>query len=287
MNDDVKRIKNIIIAGLLVFTGLPFVLGTFQVVSPGERGVFVLMGKVGANALDEGLHFKVPFISSIKILSVRIQKTQTLSEAATKDMQKVSATLALNWSLDSSKVVELYRTVGHIEDIQQRIIDPAVSEVLKASTAKMTAEEVLTRRLELKENIDKLLMERLLTFGIFVKAISLVDLNFTNEFNHAVEQKQIAEQQAKQAEYTAQKATADAKSTVNAAKGQAEATLLQARAQAEAQRLLRETITDKLLQLKAIEKWSGEVPSVMGGGSNLLFNIPTKSQKTTSTTTEE
>lgn len=277
MKEEVKNVRNAIIVGLLLFVGLPVLLGSFKIVSPGERGVYVFLGKVSPVILDEGFHFKVPFLSSIKTLSVKIQKTDSIGEAATKDLQKVSAEVALNWTLDTTKVVEIYRTIGQrVEEVKERVIDPAVQEVLKASTAKMTAEEVLTKRLDLKDNIDKLLIERLTSYGIFVKSISIVNLNFTTEFNHAVEQKQIAEQQAQQAEYVAQKATADAKATVNAAKGDAEATLTRAKAQAASQQLLRETITDKLLQLKAIEKWDGSVPQVMGSGSNLLFNIPTK-----------
>jgi len=276
MNNDIKSIRNAILVALGVFVGLPLVFGSFKIVSPGERGVYVFLGKVSQDIREEGFHLKVPFLSSIKTLSVQIQKTDSTGEAATRDLQKVTADVALNWTLDPAKVVEIYRTIGRTEDVKDRVIDPAVSEVLKASTAKMTAEEVLTKRLELKDNIDKLLIERLGNYGIFVKSISIVNLNFTAEFNHAVEQKQIADQQAQQAEYTAQKATADAKAKVNEAKGDAEATLTKAKAQAESQKLLRETVTDKVLMLKAIEKWDGTVPQVMGSGSNLLFNIPTK-----------
>ncbi len=160
-----------------------------------------------------------------------------------------------------------------------RILTPAVSEVFKAVTARKTAEEIITKRSDLAEETQVMLKERLSKYGVVLDDIAIVDLDFTAEFARAVESKQIAEQQAKQAEYVANKATADAKATVNTAKGQAEAALTNARAQAEAQRLLKQSITPELLQLKAIEKWDGSMPQVIGTGGNLLFNIPTTQKK--------
>lgn len=213
--------------------GVFTLLGSYGTVGPGERGVRITMGAVGAEVLGEGPHFKLPYFSSIQTMSIRVHKSEDTSEAATKDLQRVGAKVAFNWTVNPESVGKMLREVGTAESIENNIIAPAVSEVLKAATAKLTAEEVLTKRMELKATIDEMLIKRLSSYGLIVKDISLVDLSFTKEFNHAVEQKQVAEQEAKQAEYVALKATQDAIAAVNTAKGQAEAVLVNARAQAE------------------------------------------------------
>lgn len=254
--------------------GLALFFGSFSTVGPGQRGVLVTLGKPADTVLTEGPHFKFPFISEIRRISVQIQKSEDTSEAATKDLQRVTATVALNWAIDSATVGKMLREFGDEKTIENRIIGPAVSEVLKAATAKMTAEEVLTRRMELKNNIDDMLLKRLSAYGLIVKDISLTDLDFTKEFNHAVEQKQIAEQEAKQAEYVALKATQDAKAAVEKAKGEAQSNLTVARAQAEGQKLLKQTLTRDVLQLEYLKKWDGVLPTVMSGnGGGIIMNL--------------
>lgn len=265
------------VGGLL---GLSLVLSSFSVVGPGERGIVVTLGKTGETVLNEGPHIKLPLLSYIKTMSIRVHKSEDESEAATKDMQRVSAKVALNWTINPDSVGKMLREVGDETSIDVNIIAPAVSEVLKASTAKMTAEEVLTKRIELKNNIDEMLVKRLTGYGLIVRDISLVDLNFTKAFNDSVEAKQISEQQAKQAEYIAQKATQDAKAAVNKAKGEAEAYLANARAQSQGQELLRKTINKDILQLEYLKKWDGVLPTVFSGASNgIMLNLPNKESK--------
>jgi regulator of protease activity HflC (stomatin/prohibitin superfamily) len=291
-----KKVKRtLMIAGGLL-TAFILVNASYSTVGPGQRGIMVTMGKTGTEVLGEGPHMKVPFFSEVRTMSIRVKKSQDTTEAATKDMQKVQAVVALNWTINPDSVGKMLREVGDESAIDNNIIAPAVSEVLKAATAKMTAEEVLSKRIELKENIDKALIARLTAYGLIIKDISLVDLDFTREFNHAVEQKQIAEQEAKQAEYVALKATQDAKARVNAAKGQAEANvalakadaesnLLKARAQSEAQKMLQASTTKEVLQLKYYERWNGVLPQVMtGNGGGIMMQIPANAQSSQPTT---
>lgn len=260
--------------------GLVILFGSFSIVGPGERGVMVTLGKTGESVLGEGPHFKFPLISSIRTMSIRVQKSEDQSEAATKDLQRVSAKVALNWTINPESVGKMLREVGTEESIQANIIAPAVSEVLKAATAKMTAEEVLTKRMELKHTIDELLIKRLSSYGLIIKDISLVDLDFTKEFNHAVEAKQIAEQQAKQAEYVAQKATQDANAAYETSKGQSRSMREMADAQAYTQTKLKQSLTKDLLQLEYLKKWDGKLPQVMSGnGSGMILNLPTNSKE--------
>jgi regulator of protease activity HflC (stomatin/prohibitin superfamily) len=237
-------------------------------VNPGERGVVINLGKVQNNILDEGTHLVIPFVTSVKKIIVRIQKTDIEASAGTKDLQSVNTNLSLNWYVEPTKVNKVYQQIGDEQEVVTRIITPALNEVLKAATPKKTAEEILIQRAELKEEIDRDIKKRLAVYGIQVTEVALVNVGFSPEFAKAIEAKQIAEQQAKQAEYEALKATKQAQAEVNRAKGQA-----------EAQRLMRQTLTPELLQKQAIEKWNGQFPQVMGGNSALpLINIsPPKS----------
>lgn len=274
--EDAKKkqiIKYAKIGGAALFA-IIVLFSSYDTVGPGERGVRITMGATGQEVLGEGPHFKLPFVSSIKTMSIRVKKSEDTTEAATKDMQKVIAKIAINWTINPDSVGNMLREVGSEESIEVNVIAPAVAEVLKASTSKMTAEEVLTKRMELKHSIDEALISRLKQYGLIVKDISLVDLDFTKEFNHAVEQKQIAEQEAKQASYVAEKATQDAVAAVNAAKGEADSLLLNATAQAKAQNLLRMSLTKDVLALEYLKKWDGKLPTVLtGSGGGIMLNM--------------
>lgn len=251
------------IVGGIVLVIASLILKPFAIVGAGERGVLMRFGKVQDAILDEGIHPILPIVTSVKTLSVRVQKTDLKADAASKDLQKVSTDLAVNWNIDPAKANQVFQQLGDEEQIVTSILSPAISEVLKAATSKKTAEEIITKRTELKTEIDNSLKKRLEPYGVIVRDVSLVNFGFSPEFSKAIEAKQIAEQEAKQAEFTVKKATQDAQAEINRAKGQA-----------EAQRLQRLTLTPELLQQQAIQKWNGQFPTVMGGGGSLpLINI--------------
>ena len=253
--------------GLLLFVIL--FLRPFVIINAGERGVVMRFGQVQQEVLNEGIHFVVPIVTAVKNMSVRVQRSDVNAQAASKDLQDVTTEVALNWHIDPAQVNIVYQRVGDESQILERIINPAVSEVLKAATAKKNVEEILIKRTELKQEIDQALKMRLSGYGLAVDDVSLVNFGFSPEFNKSIEAKQIAEQQAKQAEFVALKATKDAEAEVNRAKGQA-----------EAQRLQRLTLTPDLLQKQAIEKWDGKFPTYMGGNSPLPFiNVTPGSSK--------
>jgi regulator of protease activity HflC (stomatin/prohibitin superfamily) len=259
---DNLKVGSYVAGGIVLLVGA-LMFRPFAIVNAGERGVVMQFGKVQDNVLDEGIHPIMPIVTSVKRLSVRVQQNSFNADAASKDLQKVSTQLAINWHIDAAQVNKVFQRIGDEQQIVQRIITPAVSEVLKAATAKKTAEEIITKRTSLKEEIDIALKARLAAYGVIVDDVSLVDFAFSPEFSKAIEAKQIAEQEAKQAEFIAVKASKEAVGEVNRAKGQA-----------EAQRLQRLTLTSELLQKQAIEKWDGRFPTVMGGSGTLpLINI--------------
>lgn len=246
---DPKWIRWAIIA-LVLFIGAN---SAFQVVGAGERGVvFSKFGGVSERTLDEGLRFKIPFVEDIILVDVRIQKSQTDAQAASKDLQIVSSTIAMNYHIDPDKANIVYQEIGLF--FKDRVIDPAVQESVKAVVALFTAEELITRRPEVRDQIEAVLTERLLIFNIMVDQFNIIDFAFSRGFNEAIEAKQTAEQ-------SALKAVRD----LDRIKIEAEQMITRAKAEAESQRLQRETISPIILELRAIEKWDGHFPQVVGG----------------------
>ncbi|MEG4301867.1 prohibitin family protein [Microcoleus sp. D3_18a_C4] len=246
------------LALLIVF--LAILSKFFVIVNAGERGVLMQFGKVQEQVLGEGIHVIVPTVYTVKKLSVRVQKQESSAEASSKDLQDVFTDVALNWHIIPEEANAIFQQIGDEKEVVARIIDPAVEEVLKAVMAKYTAEEIITKRGEVKAAVDDYLTLRLVTYHIAVDDISLVHVHFSERFSEAVEAKQIAEQEAKRGEFLALKAVKQAEAKVNLAKGEA-----------EVQRLLRDNLTPELLERQAIEKWDGKLPLIVGdGGKNLL-----------------
>ena len=226
---------------------------SFQVVGAGERGVvFSKFGGVQEGVRGEGLQFKVPFVQTIIPLDVRIHKSETDASASSKDLQTVHSRIALNYHIAPAEASQIYQEVGTL--YKERLIDPSVQEAVKAATAQFTAEELITRRAEVSVLIKEMLAERLVPRNILVDEFNIVDFNFSSVFNQAIEAKQTAEQDALKAQRDLERIKIEAEQTVAAA-----------RAEAESQRLQRETITDTILQLRAIEKWNGVLPQVTSG----------------------
>ncbi|TRU70438.1 MAG: prohibitin family protein [Microcystis viridis Mv_BB_P_19951000_S69] len=263
-----------LIGGLLATIVILAAFNAYVIITPGQAGVLSVLGKAKDGVLLEGLHFKPPFVSSVDIYDVTVQKFEVPAQSSTKDLQDISASFAINFRLDPTQVVAIRRTQGTLQNIVAKIIAPQTQESFKIAAAKRTVEEAITRRSELKEDFDNALSTRLEKYGILVLDTSVVDLNFSPEFARAVEDKQIAEQRAQRAVYITQEAEQQAQAEINRAKGKA-----------EAQRLLAETLKEQggglVLQKEAIEAWregGAQMPRVLvmdGAGKNsvpFLFN---------------
>jgi regulator of protease activity HflC (stomatin/prohibitin superfamily) len=260
-----------VIAAFLLIIGF----NSYTVINPGEAGVLSILGKPQENPLLEGIHFKPPIISKVDVYDVTVQKYEVPAQSATKDLQDLNASFAINFRLDPVKVVDIRRKQGTLSNVVAKIVSPQTQESFKVAAARKTAEEAITRRDELKEDFDIALNQRLEKYGIIVLDTSVVDLNFTKAFAQAVEDKQIAEQSAQRAVYIAREAEQKAQADINRAKGRA-----------EAQRLLAETLRAQggslVLQKEAIAAWrngGSQMPNVLVmGGENkssvpFLFNL--------------
>jgi prohibitin 1 len=250
-----KRNQTINSAGKLtaLLVLITIFLTPFVIVNAGERGVLMEFGKVQNQILGEGIHMIIPVVNTVKKLSIRIQKQEISAEASSKDLQDVFTDVALNWHIIPEEVNDIFQQIGDEQEIINRIINPAVEEILKAVMAKYTAEEIITKRGEVKTGLDNLLTTRLEDYHIVVDDISLVHVHFSERFREAVELKQIAEQEAKKAEFIAVKALREADAKVNLAQGEA-----------EVQKLLRDGLTSEILQRQAINKWNGKLPLIIG-----------------------
>ena len=246
----------------LVFLLIAIIFTPFVIVNAGERGVVMRFGKVQNTVFSEGILLIVPIIDTVQKLSVRVQNQEISAEASSKDLQNVFTDVALNWHINPEEANAIFQEIGDKTEVIQRIINPAVEEVLKAVMAKYTAEEIITKRGEVKAGVDKSLTERLATYHIKVDDISLVHVHFSERFSEAVETKQIAEQEAKRAGFITLKTLQEAEAKVNLARGEA-----------EAQRLLRESLTPELLEKQAIEKWNGKLPMIVGNDNPKLLDV--------------
>lgn len=274
MNSEISLSRLPLIGGLLAAILVFISLNSVVIINPGEAGVLSILGKAQDGPLLEGLHFKPPLISSVDVYDVTVQKFEVPAQSATKDLQNLSASFAINFRLDPEEVVEIRRNQGSLQNIVAKIIAPQTQESFKIAAARRTVEQAITQRNSLKEDFDTALNSRLEKYGILVLDTSVVDLTFSPEFSRAVEEKQIAEQRAQRAVYVAQEASQQAQAEINRAKGKA-----------EAQRLLAETLQAEggklVLQKEAIEAWregGAQMPKVLvmgeGGGSvPFLFNL--------------
>ena len=256
--------------GIAVALLFGLILNAFVIINPGQAGVLSVLGKAQDGALLEGFHFKPPFVANVDVYDVTVQKFEVPAQSSTKDLQDLSARFAINFRLDPVEVVEIRRTQGTLQNIVSKIIAPQTQESFKIAAARRTVEEAITKRTELKSDFDTALDARLEKYGIIVLDTSVVDLNFSDEYSKAVEEKQIAEQRAQRAIYVAQEAEQQAQADVNRAKGKA-----------EAQRLLAETLKaqggELELEKEAFEAWregGAQMPRVLVMGGDQKSSVP-------------
>jgi regulator of protease activity HflC (stomatin/prohibitin superfamily) len=251
---------------LLAVVVLLWLFNPFVVIGPGERGVVMNFGAVQKDILGEGLHMRVPLMQRVVIMDVKVQKGEGQGDAASKDLQQVTTNVAVNYHLDPTRVGETYQTVGNLDAVEVRIILPAVQESVKAATALYTAEELVSRRQEVRDKIRALLRERLIKNGVIVDEFSIVNFSFSAEFNNAIEAKTTAEQLKLKAMRDLERIRIEGEQKITGAK-----------AEAEALRLQKENVTENLIKLRqiemqqrAIEKWDGRLPQVTGGATPFI-----------------
>jgi regulator of protease activity HflC (stomatin/prohibitin superfamily) len=267
-NQNISEIKNMLkgrqLRTIIIVAVLLVVLFGFRPwvqIGAGERGVVQNFGAVQEVVLGEGLHFKIPVVQTVIIMDVKIQKVTTDAPSSSSDLQDVDLSVALNYHIIPEKANLVYQTIG--TQYKERIIDPTIQEVMKAVSARYTAEELITKRPAVSMEMKEALTQRLIASNISVDAFSIINFSFSATFTEAIEAKQTAEQNALKA-----------KRDLDRIKVEAEQTIAAATAEAEALRLQKMNISPDLIELrkieanlKAIEKWNGILPQVTGAGA--------------------
>lgn len=250
----------ILLAIVVVVGGIAaFLAATW--VDTGEVGIMFDQGKISYIA-DPGFHWRTPFLTSTVYVPTHSLTFSAEASAATNDLQVVNTKVTIQYALDPQPEVikALYTKLG--TNWETVVVAPAAQEAIKSTTAQFTAEQLITRRAEVKQKIEDALARRLLNEHILVQQVSITDFSFSPQFEQSIEQKAKAEQDAlteknnlAKVQYIAQQRVIDAEANANV-------TVLAAKAQAESLHIQNEELakSTQVLALRWIEKWNGQLP---------------------------
>lgn len=240
---------------------LLMLFGCFSTIKTGEIGIKTRFGKIIGSTTNEGIVFKLPF-EQIKKINVKVQKyeNEEAFSTSTKDLQIVNnIKVAINYQIDGSKAVNLFKTVG--TNYNTTVLEPAIQETIKAVFSKYTAEEIVTKRSEISLDMNNTLDERVKEYGINSVAVSINNFDFSESYNQAIEKKAVAEQEVETSKNQLEKAKIDA-----------EKKKVEAQGEAEANALLEQSLTDQIIAQQFIEKWNGQLPTTMTGDAIPFIN---------------
>jgi prohibitin 2 len=283
------RIVIPIIMGIIIISIIA--VSSVRIVDAGNRGVLVQFGNVDTDAsLDEGIHFVVPFRDNVVQMEVRTQKIVESATSASKDLQDVSTQVALNYHINPDRAQVVYQQLGF--EYPTRVITPAIQESVKQVTARFNAEELITKRETVKNQITDQITARLAAYNIIVDAVSITDFQFSQLFKSAVEAKVAAQQRALQAQNELRRiqieaqqneaqAIGEQKANIARAEGVKQSNVLQAEGEAQAITIIDEQLRNNPTYLEWLKttRWDGVLPLVTGGaggqGVTPFIEIPT------------
>lgn len=280
------------ICGVLLVVGIilaiPVLTGFWVTVEAGHVGVLKTLGAVNTQELAPGFHMKTPMMDDVIQIDTRLKSFEVRAASASKDLQTVETTISVQHSINPAMAAESFQTVGDLDKIDLTVVAPAVQESLKAITAKYTAEELVTKRETVKQMvtdairnyIGHTLSQKKLDGAVAVANVAITDFDFSKEFNLSIEAKVKAEQQALQAKNEKERRITEAEAAAREKELTADAQAYQIRKESieRAQAIQREanalSQNPNLVQLRAVEKWDGELPTFSGGGAMPFINLP-------------
>jgi len=271
----------------VLFLAALLVPASFVIIDAGKVGVVKRLGAVQQQSLPEGLHFKVPFADQVIKVDVRLMNSRSNALSSSKDLQTVRTTVEVQYSINGEMAPFTYQKVGLNPQIQSRVIEPAIGESVKATTAQYTAEELITERGTVKlqiqgavqNYINATLEKKEIKEGIEIANVAITDFNFSDEFNRAIELKVKAEQEALQAKNEKLKRITQAEAAASEKQLAADASAYEITvgSKARAEAIKREAMAlrnnPELIQLRIAEKWDGQLPHYNGGGAVPFLNI--------------
>lgn len=268
----------------LIICGVLFSLSFMSTVPTGHTGILTTFGKVENVTLEPGLNFKAPW-QKVVTLDNRVQKQTIELSCFSSDIQEVSMTYTVNYQINSSEAMTIYKTIG--KDYYNNVIVPNITEAAKTSVAKYNAEALVSNRSELSTVIQDDLTARLSEYNIIIVSASIENMDFTDAFTNAVEAKQVAQQNKLKAETEAEQkiieanaaaeikkvnTQADAEAKKIAADADAYEIGVKAEAEAAANEKIAESLTEELIEYKYYESWNGELPGVIG--ADTIIKMP-------------
>lgn len=248
MNKKIIGIFTIILISIIILSS------TFTTIKSGEVGVRIRFGKVVDKSTKEGINVKLPIIEKIEKMNIRVQKIEVETESSSKDLQEVEMKIAVNYRINKANATELYKNVG--TNYSEIVLEPAIEESIKAVTSRYTAEQLITNRNEVSDKCMEELSNKVEKYGLIVNDFNITNFSFSEEFDKAIEEKQVAEQKV-----------LTAKQELEKEKIEAEKKIVKAEAEKKANELKEASLTDNIIKEKFIEKWNGELPKVSSGNN--------------------
>jgi prohibitin 2 len=256
------------------YAGIAFALGSILLVvvivllfftatvETGDVGVITNFGRVTGTVLDSGWHIVGP-VDHVTDVSIRTITTQTDTDCFSSDLQDVKITLAVQTRITKENASKIYQNFG-LDYMNQA--SPKILDALKAETAKYEAAEIIANRDKIRSETLKAASARLQDF-VEVQDLSIVNVSFSDDYEKAIEAKQVAQQRAEQAKYELQQAQIEADTKVAAARGEAQAIEIRGEALAK---------NPEVINLELINKWDGKAPDTLvtsGSGGNSAASI--------------
>lgn len=262
-----------IILGLVLLLGIGALFFSTASVPTGHVGVQDTFGSVSNEFLQPGFHLKSPFTDVVPV-SAQTQPYPAEARAASADLQDVSTSVTVIYHLDSGKILDIYKNYTlHYSD---RIIAPSVQESVKAVTARFTAAELITERPVVKQQLEQLLSDKLVKYGIVIESVSITNFNFSESFNAAIEAKVTAEQRALEAKNQLEQIKIEKEQAITRAQAEAESIRLKADAEAYSLKVIQEQLekAKDLVAYKTVEQWDGKLPVYAMGNAMPLIQLP-------------
>lgn len=264
-NFSANMFRNIVILVVAII----FLKSCFFVVSPTERAIKITLGNLSNTVYREGFHFKIPFFQTVTIVDLTIDRADAVAKSASKDLQNIVTTVAVNYQINEAEILNMYKLVGVNHDsIESNVFSSAIQEAVKSATAKYTAEELITKRELVRNEIEGILKEKTKSYGLLISQVNIVNFEFSDSFDASIESKVKAEQDA-----------LTQRNKLEQVKYEAQQQIERAKAEAETIRISAEAIQKQggaaYVQLKWIEKWNGQLPTTsLGDGTipNIFIN---------------
>lgn len=271
--------------GLLILLLLLTLRLGCRTIDSGYVGVQRTFGKVHSESLQPGVHLVKPFIDDVVPMETRLISFEVDASAASKDLQIVTTKISVQHSLNGDMAPDAFAAIGDLGKFDVSVVSPAVMESLKAVTAQYTAEELITKREAVKNQVSDAiqkfithtLQEKKCDGAIHIANVAIKDFNFSAQFNQSIEAKVQAQQEALRAKNEKEKRITEAEASAREQelKADAEAYGIEQLSMQRAASIDREAKAlaqnPLLLQLRAIEKWNGDVPRFMGGEGPVPF----------------